>query len=278
MGEMSISRAITWLADERPGAPSLRCGDEVLTRRAVDEATNRIARRWLAGGVGVDDVVAVSPSSPVDLVLATVAAWKAGATPLLLPPGLSTDERRALLALSGPGWLVEGPVDRSADLSAAPLPDLASSCWRASASSGGLGPAAVVRSRDAARVDPTDVSAPHLPRDAVQLVGGSLDDSVTFDCAMRGLVAGHELVLMDSFDPEQWLRLVAEHRVTWALVHPAQMAQIARVADRSAYDVASLQTVLHPGADCPGWLVRDWAGWLGPERLVELPDALSDAI
>jgi bile acid-coenzyme A ligase len=56
------------------------------------------------------------------------------------------------------------------------------------------------------------------------------------------------------------------------MVVPTMMQRIWRLPEhvRSAYDVSSLEMILHLGAPCPPWLKRAWIDWLGPERVVEL--------
>ncbi len=269
MGEMSIGRAITWLADQRSETVAVRYDGTVLTRRELDLATNRIARRWMVGGMEVDDLVALSLSDPVDLVLATVATWKAGATPMPLPPELDPDERGDLLSRAGPGWLVDHPVVVDDADSADPLPELAASCWKSTPTRGSDGQAHIIRSAEPARFDPIGAVAAHLPREAVQVVAGPLCDAAPFHYAMRGLMTGHELVLLTRPDAGEWLRLVATEKATWGTLGPALRQQISRVPDRASYDVSSLRSVLHVGTPGPAWVTRDWQDWLGHDRVVE---------
>ena len=270
---MSISRAISWLADAEPGAVAVRCGADVLTRTELDRATNRLARRWIGAGLGVDDLVAISLPNGLDAVLATVATWKAGATPMPLSPRLPAAERAAILDLASPALVVDGPVDLPDDRDGdgdGPLPDLAASCWKAPTSSGSTGQPKLIRADAPARVDPSGAVAGFVPQHAVQLVAGPLFHAAPFVYAMRGLMTGHELVLMPHFDAAEWLRLVEAHRVTWGMLVPTMMQRITRAPARASYDVSSLGSVLHLGARCPAWLKRDWIDWLGPERVVEL--------
>jgi bile acid-coenzyme A ligase len=89
---------------------------------------------------------------------------------------------------------------------------------------------------------------------------------------MRGLLSGQSLVVMERFDAERVLQLVERHRVTWMLLVPTMMQRIWRLPEdvRAAYDVSSLEMILHLGAPCPPWLKRAWIDWLGPDRVVEL--------
>lgn len=270
----TIGQAFARLAEQQPDAVAVRCAGEVVTRAELESATNRIARGWVADGVGPDDVVAVALPSGLDAVLAYVAVWKAGASLLPISPGLSRVEREPLLALAEPALLVDSSdgweVSAEASSDDTPLPPLAASSWKSSSSSGSTGPPKLIRAAAAARIDPDGPFVPWVPHAAVQLVAGPLWHSAPFVYAMRGLMTGHELVVMPRFDPATWLRLVERHRVTWGLLVPAMMQRILEVPDRVASDVSSLVSVLHLGARCAPWLKRDWIDWLGPERVVEL--------
>lgn len=270
MTTMSMGRAVSWWADRAPDAVAVRCGDAVLTRRELDVRSDGLARRWIADGIRVDDVVTVQLPNSLDAVLAFVAAWKAGATPQPLSPGLDPTERRAVLDLTRPARVVAEPFGPDDELAGPPLPELAASSWKAPTSSGSTGTPKIVRAADPARFDPQGRVAPFVPRRAVQLVAGPLSHAAPFVYAARGLVTGHELVVMPRFDAGEWLRLVAGHRVTWGMVVPAMMHAVHHHPARATADVSSLESVLHLGARCAPWLKRSWIDWLGPERVHEL--------
>lgn len=159
MGDTSLGRAVSRWAEEQPEAVAVRRGATLLTRRELDEVTNRVARGWLEAGLEPDALVALSLSDPADVVLAAVAAWKAGATPMPLPPDLTPDARQDVLGFAGPGWLVEGSLDRRPDTSPAALSDLAASCWLVTVD-GDLDHPTVVRSPEPARLAPEGTAPP----------------------------------------------------------------------------------------------------------------------
>ncbi|WP_432560818.1 AMP-binding protein [Kineococcus sp. SYSU DK003] len=267
MPDLSIGAAFRLLADRAPRAVAVRCGEAVLTRAELDQRATRLARRWIAHGLRVDDVVTIClPNSP-DFVVATVAAWKAGATPQPLSPRLPARERVAVLELTAPRVVVDGGLPAGID--GPDLPDLAASSWKAPTSSGSTGRPKVVRATDPARVDPDGTVAPFVPREAVQLVSGPLFHAAPFVYAFRGLMTGHELVLLPRFDAGEWLRAV-EDGATWAVLVPATMHRILRHPRRAATDVGSLARILHLGARCAPWLKRAWIDWLGADRVEEL--------
>jgi bile acid-coenzyme A ligase len=269
--DLSIGAAFTWWAERDPDGTAVRCDDVVLTRAELDRRADALARAWVAGGLAVDDLVTVSLPNGLDFVVACVAAWKAGATPQPLSPDLPAAERAAVLALARPHLVVDGPLPPPSTRGLPPLdPDLAATCWKAPTSSGTTSGPKLVMAAAPARVDPEGRVAAFLPGRAVQLVAGPLTHAAPFAYAMRGLMTGHELVLMPRFEAGEWLRLVAAHRVTWGMLVPTMMHRIWRHPARPAADLSSLESVLHLGARCAPWLKRDWLGWLGPERVVEL--------
>ncbi|MCO7240079.1 AMP-binding protein [Aeromicrobium sp. CnD17-E] len=270
MTDLPIGRAFAVLAERAPDAVAVHDGDDAWTRRRLEDDTNRLARSW-KDRVGLDDVVTVALPSGIDLVRACVAAWKLGATPQPLAPTLDVAERQAVLDLTGPALVVDGPLGE-VDGDPRPLPDAVASSWKAPTSSGSTGRPKVVRAAAPSTVDLDRPVAPFVPRHAVQLVASPLFHAAPFVYAMRGLMTGHELVLVPTFDPAGWLRLVEHHRVTWSVLVPATMQRVHRLGPDAlaAADVSSLEQVLHLGARCPAWLKRAWIDWLGPERVVEV--------
>lgn len=284
--EMSIGAAFTWLAAQDPDRVAVRCGDDVLTRRELDERATAVAARWVRRGVAVDDVVTVALPNGVPFVVACVAAWKAGACVQPLSPRLAPAERAAVEELTRPALVVDdGSVDEllgvrdgeagtasqeRADEPTDDLPDRWAAAWKAPTSSGSTGRPKVVVAAAPARVDPTRPVAPFVPAEAVQVVAGPLFHAAPFTYALRGLMTGHTLVVLPRFDPVSWLAAVAEHGATWSVLVPTMMQRIMRVSDRDSYDVGSLAGVLHMGARCPEPVKRAWIAWLGPERVVEV--------
>ena len=77
---------------------------------------------------------------------------------------------------------------------------------------------------------------------------------------------GGTAVVMEQFDPLEFLRLVEEHRVTHTQVVPTHLIRLLRLSDeeRDRYDRSSLRTVVHAAAPCPPEVKRAAIEWLGP--------------
>lgn len=286
MVTQSISRIVTGLADADPDRVVARDDTGTLTARGLDRASGSLARAYRALGVERDSLVTVSLPNTLEMVVVCAAVWKCGATPQPVPLGLDAGERAELEALARPAlvvgtpsaspdvpWVPEAwspPVDDTDP--GAPLPDTWAASWKAPVSSGSTGRPKVVLAAAPALLDPDLPVTSFLPRDQVQLVTGPLTHSAVFTYAFRGLMTGHELVLLPRFDERRVLRAIAEHRVTWAMLVPTMMHRLLRLpeAERSAADLSSLETVVHLGAPCAPGLKRRFLEWVGPEQVVEV--------
>ncbi|MDO8363261.1 MAG: AMP-binding protein [Actinomycetota bacterium] len=109
------------------------------------------------------------------------------------------------------------------------------------------------------------------------LLFGFTDDTVYLSPApfyhaapLRFCMAAHQIgctvVAMEHFDPEQYLQLVERHRATASQVVPTMFVRMLKLpaAVRSAYDVSSLQTVVHAAAPCPVQVKQAMIEWFGP--------------
>jgi acyl-CoA synthetase (AMP-forming)/AMP-acid ligase II len=77
---------------------------------------------------------------------------------------------------------------------------------------------------------------------------------------------GGTAVVMERFDPEQWLALVERHRVTHSQLVPTHMVRILKLPEevRARYDLSSLRMLVHAAAPCPPDTKRAMIEWLGP--------------
>ncbi len=80
------------------------------------------------------------------------------------------------------------------------------------------------------------------------------------------LHAGHTVVLMDGWTPEETLRLIREHRVTTSHMVPTQFHRLLALPAevRASADVSSLTHVIHSAAPCPPDVKRRMLEWWGP--------------
>jgi long-chain acyl-CoA synthetase len=80
------------------------------------------------------------------------------------------------------------------------------------------------------------------------------------------LQLGGAAVVMDRFDARQVLALIERHRVTHVQMVPTMFSRLLALpdAERSAYDLSSLEAVVHSAAPCSIPLKQKMIGWMGP--------------
>jgi long-chain acyl-CoA synthetase len=77
---------------------------------------------------------------------------------------------------------------------------------------------------------------------------------------------GGTSVIMEHFDPEEFLALIERHRVTHTQVVPTMFVRILKLPEevRSRYDLSSLKMVVHAAAPCPVAVKQQIIEWWGP--------------
>jgi len=104
------------------------------------------------------------------------------------------------------------------------------------------------------------------PLDGVHLVSAGMHHGGCQSFYLAALNVGQALVIMGRFDPEGTLRMIQEHRVTTAYMVPTQFVRLLRLPDdvRSAYDMSTLEVVVHSAAPCPREIKQRMLDWWGP--------------
>jgi long-chain acyl-CoA synthetase len=80
------------------------------------------------------------------------------------------------------------------------------------------------------------------------------------------LTMGCTSIVMERFDPEQWLRLVERYKATHCQMVPTMFTRILRLPDevRLGADTSSLERIIHAAAPCPVPIKKAMIDWLGP--------------
>jgi long-chain acyl-CoA synthetase len=106
----------------------------------------------------------------------------------------------------------------------------------------------------------------HIPENGRSLLVGPVYHSAQWLWSLGLLCAGRSVVMRRTFDAEETLRLVEEHRITNVHLVPTQFIRMLRLDDatRRAYDLSSLAAVWHGAAPCSPDVKRQMIDWLGP--------------
>ena len=275
------------LAAADPDAPAISCAGASLTRRQLEQRTNRLARAYQHLGVTPDSFVTIGLPNTVEFLEAAIAAWKCGATPQPVSYRLPARERQAIIELAEPSLVVGvAPEDAAGHtaipagyepepgLSDDPLGEVAAASWKAPTSGGSTGRPKLIVAAQPALLESVEPFARLLGMtdgDTV-LITGPLYHNAPFLLSACALVLGGHVVLMPRFDAESALQLVQDNAVDYLYAVPTMMGRIWRLPEeqRLSYDVSSLRVVMHMAAPCPPWLKQAWIDWLGPERVWEL--------
>ncbi len=288
MPELSYGRAMDWLAERAPDrAAVVSIADdgsvEVRSRRELAERADGLARVFSQRGVGADDLVTIALPNGCAIFEAALATWKLGATPNPVSARLPQAEQKAIVETANPALVVatdaSGLGDRpvivpdpwpSPGADETPLPDATARHARAMTSGGSTGRPKVILDANPAVCDPTRPEN-RMKSDGRTLVPGPLYHAGPFITSWQSLLCGGTIYVMARFDPLRCLEWIARESIDWVLFVPTMMQRIWKLpaAERDAFDLSSLETVMCSGAPSPAWLKRAWIEWLGPDRIWE---------
>ncbi len=77
---------------------------------------------------------------------------------------------------------------------------------------------------------------------------------------------GGTAIIMERFDPEQYLKLVEKYRPTHSQLVPTMFSRMLKLPEevRKKYDVSSLKIAIHAAAPCPVQVKEQMIAWWGP--------------
>jgi len=102
--------------------------------------------------------------------------------------------------------------------------------------------------------------------DSIYLSPAPLYHAAPLRFNMMVIVLGGTSIIMESFDAEQFLRLVETHKVTQSQLVPTMFVRMLKLPDevRARYDVSSLKGAIHAAAPCPVDVKAKMIDWWGP--------------
>jgi fatty-acyl-CoA synthase/long-chain acyl-CoA synthetase len=124
--------------------------------------------------------------------------------------------------------------------------------------------------------DPIDRPSPFLKvlcadmcgmnSDSIYLSPAPLYHAAPLRFNMMAITLGGTSIIMESFDAEEFLKLVEKHRVTQSQLVPTMFVRMLKLPEevRRRYDVSSLKGAIHAAAPCPIDVKARMIEWWGP--------------
>jgi fatty-acyl-CoA synthase len=267
-----------------------------ITYRELDERSNQGAQLLRALGLGVGDCIAVLMENCLAFMEICWAAQRAGLYYTPISRFLKADEIAYIIADSGARVLVASPAMLEG-LAGVALPGdvrvFSAGAWAEAAaaqpktpiaddiggtdmlySSGTTGrPKGVkqpLKMQPVAQLHPLlkllAVDMIGMAQDSVYLSPAPLYHAAPLRFAMLAGGIGATTIIMEKFDAEFFLRLVAETRVTHSQLVPTMFVRLLKLPEavRAAYDISSLRGAVHAAAPCPPDVKEAMIEWWGP--------------
>ncbi len=274
-------------------------GDRVCDRAAINDRAARLARAMLEAGVGPGDAVALLLRNDFAVLEANLAFRRLDAYGIPINWHWTTAEIGYVLRDATPRLLIghadlldmirpeipDGLRVVAVDAGAAGWQDY--DAWIAAhapyeGTGNGLGSSMVYTSgttgkpKAVKRLPATGEESAQRARvlavihdtapGNVALVTGPLYHLFSQALLMATFGAGGTVVIMERFDPEDCLRLIARHGVTHSALVPTLFVRLLRLPDavKARYDLSTLRHVVHSGAPCAPEVKRAMLRWWGP--------------
>jgi bile acid-coenzyme A ligase len=266
-----------------PDRWAIRHGEDVLSWSQLDDRATRRAHALASAGIGQDDRVVLALPNGNALFELSFALWKLGATPTVVSARMPAGELSEIIALAEPKTVIAAASLTGAIAGSLP-PDYGmdhhehgaigtrtARNWKILTSGGSTGRPKLIVANQPSRMN-TDLTLLRQPGDSVIINPGPCHHNMPYATSVLGMVRGCSIVGMERFDPLEFLRLVERHRPEWVTMVPTMMSRIWALPSeqRSAFDMSSLQTLVHTAAPIAAWLKRAWIDWLGPDRIIEV--------
>src|SRR4029077_18734653 len=102
--------------------------------------------------------------------------------------------------------------------------------------------------------------------DSIYLSPAPLYHAAPLRFNMMAIALGGTSIIMESFDAEEFLKLVEKHKVTQSQLVPTMFVRMLKLPEegRMPYDIASLKGATHAAAPCPIDVKAKMIEWWGP--------------
>ncbi|MFF1760983.1 long-chain fatty acid--CoA ligase [Streptomyces sp. NPDC058266] len=291
---MNLASQVVRSASAHPDRAALRLGDDILSYRALDQVSARMAGLLRDRGVKPGDQVAIMlPNSP-EFAIAYFGVLRAGGIVVPMNPLLKAREVAFYLGDSGARLLfarpafadevrtgaqqvgacavVVGPGGFDTLLASAPLAedvierheDDTAVILYTSGTTGQPKGAELTHANLTRNCEVVAAELLHLTSDDVIFGGLPLFHAFGQSCTLNAAVtAGACLTLLPRFDAEQALRMLDEHGVTVFAGVPTIFSRLLQPLDRDSYDVSALRLAVSGGAAIPVQVLRDFESAFG---------------
>ncbi|HJT38115.1 MAG TPA: AMP-binding protein [Actinomycetota bacterium] len=259
-----------------PDKPAIAAGDRRMTYRELDTRANRVARALRRVGVGPGDTVGCALKNRIEFFEVTFGAARAGAGLVPISWRAKEDEVAYLLSDSRATLLVaedgvdatvrvlhsgdeyEAAVGAETDEPLDDAPAIAPPSIRFYTSGTTGRPKAVARARSTVEAylagarEHLGIFQVEQPSE-VHICCGPLYHSAPLGFSDYALLMGQTVVLMERFEPEEFLRLIDAEAATWSMMVPIHFVRLLALPDdvRVRYDISSMRRIIHAAAPCP---------------------------
>jgi bile acid-coenzyme A ligase len=251
--------------------------ENTLTWAALERVANQWARALQSSAVTPGSMVALSIPNSIELVVAALASWKAGAIPIPMRWDLPDWEQQRLLEVINPA-LVLSEANQAALADAArgeddsALTEIVAPALNGICSSGSTGLPKIILNTAPAMWTPalcTPFMAQWAPVSQPQtiLVPAPLYHTNGFN-TLNYLLGGDKLLVLEKFDAALVLDVIERHRITTFTATPTMLSRIADTPGVEDRDLSSVEWILQGAAVMPQNLLRRWFELLSPERVV----------
>lgn len=274
----TFARALHSAASAHPDKVALVAGRRRLTYRELDAAVERVAGAIAGAGIGPGDVVSSRLANGIEAVVVGFAVCRLGAVhnPVVMTHGdhelrTITEEVQSALLIDGPGHEIFHQLPRR------PAPNLAPNLGTKPATDPNQPrfllhtSGSTARPKGVLHSDTTLLAECAAQARFHRLAGDEVFISPSSVAHVSGLVYGILLpiflgataVLMDRWEPGEFLALVEAERATFCGGAPTFLQGAADHRDVAHRDLSSLRVFPVGGADVPAALVRRAAARLG---------------
>ncbi len=293
-----------------PDKAALIMGDRIITYRELDKKGNSLANSLIRMGIKRGDRISLLIHNCPEFILAWSAAGKIGATPIGINYHFKSDEVSYIVNDSNSKALIyehdfQGVV--SDTKSKIKTPDFLYICAnhnesskddsldqliesgpetppKIEAGSFGFPDSLIYTSGTTGR--PKGVLKTSKDRlngvlglaltfeskqDDTMLIAGPFYHGANLGWTSMAMVLGNTVVIMPSFDAEEFLRLVQDHRVTTTFVVPTMLNRIVHLPEdvKKSYDISSLRVITSAGEAFPFFLKKKVISYFGENKLFE---------